>query len=124
MNYDNSKFTEALNNRGFVVAHHAQANYASDTLSSLASTLNMRHYSSNPTPFFDLDLDLRLSIADSIVARQLKELGYSYIQLLSGYLIHSPSQSQISTATIHLVVQLTSRWSTVCLLGDPVQSAR
>lgn len=88
MNYDNSKFTEALNNRGFVVAHHAQANYAS-TLVSLASTLNMQHYSSNPTPFFDLDY-LRLSIADNIVARQLKELGYSYIQLLSGFLMPSP----------------------------------
>ena len=45
MNYDNSKFTGALKDRGFVVANYAQANYAA-TLPSLAATLNMRHYNS------------------------------------------------------------------------------
>ena len=88
MNYDNARFTEALEDRGFTVVPHAQSNYAA-TLLSLASVLNMQHYQSNPTPLGDLDY-LRLSIADSRVARQLLQLGYSYVQFLSGYLIPSP----------------------------------
>ena len=88
MNYDNSRFTQALEDRGFTVVPHAQSNYAA-TLLSLASVLNMQHYHSNPTPMGDLDY-LRLSIADSRVARQLLQLGYSYVQFLSGYLIPSP----------------------------------
>ena len=88
MNYDNSRFTEALKDRGFTVVPHAQSNYAA-TLLSLASVLNMRHYHSNPTPLGDLDY-LRLSIADSKVARHLLQLGYSYVQFMSGYLIPSP----------------------------------
>ena len=88
MNYDNADFSQALEERGFKIARHAQANYGA-TLVSLASILNMRHFNNNPSPFLDLDY-LRLSIADSVVARKLKELGYTYIQLLSGYLIPSP----------------------------------
>ena len=87
MNYDNSEFTRALEERGFVVAGHAQSNYGS-TLLSLSSILNMRYYDSNPTQLQDLDY-LRLSIADNEVARQLQQLGYTYIQLLSGFLIPS-----------------------------------
>ena len=88
MDYDNTEFSQALKNRGFQIARHAQSNYGA-TLVSLASILNMRHFNSNPSPFIDLDY-LRLSIADSVVARKLKELGYTYIQLLSGFLIPNP----------------------------------
>ena len=87
MNYDNSNFTQALRDRGFIAAEHAQSNYAS-TLHSLSSVLNMRYNDSNPTQVQDRDY-LRLSIADSEVARQLQQLGYTYIQLLSGFLIPS-----------------------------------
>ena len=87
MNYDNSEFTRALEDRGFVVARHAQSNYGA-TLHSLASILNMRYYDSNPTQLQDLDY-LRLSVADNEVAQQLQQLGYTYIQLLSGFLLPS-----------------------------------
>ena len=88
MNYDNLNFTTALEDRGFLVAKHAQSNYSA-TLLSLASALNLHHYNSNPSSFADLDY-LRVSIADSAVARRLQEIGYTYIQFLSGYLIPSP----------------------------------
>ena len=88
MNYDNSAFTQALKDSGFEVASHAQSNYGA-TLLSLASILNMRFYDENPSPFGDLDY-LRLAIADSLAARQLQQLGYTYVQMLSGYLIPSP----------------------------------
>ena len=88
MNYDNSAFTEALEARGFIVADQAQSNYAG-TLLSLASILNMKHYGKNPTSYADYDY-LRLLIADSAVARLLLHYGYTYVQILSGYLIPSP----------------------------------
>ena len=89
MNYDNLNFTTELEDRGFLVAKHAQSNYSA-TLLSLASALNLHHYNSNPSSFADLDY-LRVSIADSAVARRLQEIGYTYIQFLSGYLIPSPA---------------------------------
>lgn len=54
MNYDNSAFTKALRDRGFIVVDHAQSNYAL-TLLSLASTVNMQHYGRNRSSFVDLD---------------------------------------------------------------------
>ena len=87
MGYDNSKFTKALRARGFEVVPHAQTNYPS-TLVSLASTLNMRHFSTNPTELNAFDY-LRHSIAYSEVAQYLSQLGYTYVQLLSGYLFPS-----------------------------------
>ncbi len=87
MGYANSEFSEALVARGFVVVPHAQANYA-HTLASLASTLNMRYFSTNPTALNDVDY-LRHSIAYNEVARHLSQLGYTYVQLLSGYLFPS-----------------------------------
>ncbi len=87
MNYDNSEFTEALQDRGFVVAAHAQSNYGSSLL-SLASVLNMRYFEDNPSNFSGYDY-LRLSIAASKVARKLQSLGYTYVQFVS--VIFSPS---------------------------------
>ena len=88
MNYDNSKFTEAMRDRGFVVVDHAQTSYATTVL-AVASVLNMQFYDSNPSPFSDLDY-LRLEIANSKVARQLITLGYTYVEFLSGSLLPSP----------------------------------
>ena len=87
MGYDNSAFTRALEERGFVVAHQAQSNYGT-TMHSLASALNMRFYNSNPTAMEDLDY-LRLSVVDSEVAAFLQQQGYTYIQLMSGFFFPS-----------------------------------
>ena len=88
MNYDNSAFTKALEDRGFIVVEHAQSNYGA-TLLSLASILNMQHYGKNRSPYSDIDY-LRILIADSAVARLLLDYGYTYVQFLSGFLIPSP----------------------------------
>ena len=66
MNYDNSEFTKALEERGFTIVKHTQSNYGA-TLVSLASILNMQFFDSNPSPYTDLDY-LRMSIADSAVS--------------------------------------------------------
>ncbi len=87
MEYDNSAFSSALELRGFTVVEHAQSNYGI-TLLAMASVLNMQFYDSNPSPYGDLDY-IRLEIANSRVARNLVEMGYSYVQLLSGFLIPS-----------------------------------
>lgn len=87
-NYDNSEFTKALEARGFEVLGHAQSN-CSTTLTSMTSTLNMQYYQSNPSPYDDIDY-LRLEGSNSKVARILKDMGYTYIQLLSGSFIPSP----------------------------------
>ena len=87
MDFDNSAFTEALRARGFKVASHAQSNYGF-TLTSLASTLDMRLIYANATELHDLDY-LRLSIANNQVAQFLQQLGYTFIQFLSGYLFPS-----------------------------------
>ena len=88
MNYDNSEFTRALEARGFVVVDHAKSNYGA-TLLSMASVLNMRYYADNRSQFNNLDY-LRLSIADNVISRQLLLRGYTFVQLLSGYLFPSP----------------------------------
>ena len=87
MNYDNSAFTQALRDRGFVVVPHAQSNYGS-TYNSLPTTLNLRYFDHNPSALGGLDY-LRLSIAESDVARLLKQRGYTYIHQLSGFLVPS-----------------------------------
>lgn len=87
MGYDNSAFTRALEERGFVVAEHAQSNYGT-TMHALASVLNMRFYNSNPTAMENLDY-LRLSVVDSEVAAFLQQQGYTYIQLMSGFFFPS-----------------------------------
>ncbi len=87
LDYDNAPFTEALRERGFVIAPHAQSNYIV-TLNSLAATLNMRYFESNPSDFSDLDY-LRLTTANSQVARLLQSLGYTYINYLSGFVFPS-----------------------------------
>lgn len=86
-NYDNSEFTRALEDRGFVVVDHAQSNYMT-TVTSMTSVLNMQYYHSNPSPYSDGDY-LNLEGANNKVARLLAEMGYTYIQLLSGSFIPS-----------------------------------
>ena len=131
LNYDNSAFTQALENRGFTVVDHAQSNYLA-TLLSLASVLNMQYFDNNPLPTSDLDF-LRLSITDNRVARQLQQIGYTYVQLLSGFWMPSPnadiirdftpdgtieievSQSDYSTA---IDTGLPKKWRTIPILEN------
>ncbi len=87
-NYDNSNFTSALEDRGFVVVSHAQSNYMT-TVTSMTSVLNMQYYPSNPSPYSDHDY-LKLEGANNKVARLLADMGYTYIQLLSGSYFPSP----------------------------------
>lgn len=88
MNFDNSDFTKALQQRGFVIAPNAQSNYGA-TIVSLPSTLNMRYFNSNPSDYSDFDY-LKWMTANSAVARYLMQLGYTYIQFLSGFVHPSP----------------------------------
>ena len=87
-NYDNADFTRALQDRGFVIVGQAQSNYVT-TVTSITSVLNMQYYHSNPSPYSDHD-HLRLEGANNKVARLLADMGYTYIQLLSGSYFPSP----------------------------------
>ena len=105
MNYDNAGFTSALETRGFVVAPHAQSNYGR-TLLSLASILNMKYFDENPSSFNDLDY-WNLSIANSEVSRMLQQLGYTYIQLISGWFAPSASADIVRDFTPGGSIELT-----------------
>lgn len=96
-NFDNFAFTGALEDRGFAVVDHAQSNYPV-TLFALASTLNMRYYSANPSQFSD-EMYLKLEAADSKVSAFLLDLGYTYIQLLTNSLLPSPKADIIKYFT-------------------------
>ena len=87
--YDNSRFTDALEKLGFFVAYDSKSNYGA-TLLSLASSLNMQYMPDKPLAAEVDDLVyLRMSIADNAVARDLLARGYTYIYMLSGYLLPS-----------------------------------
>ena len=96
-NFDNSVFSQALKDRGFVVVDHAQSNYPI-TVVSLASTLNMQYYSSNPSLYSD-EMYLRLETANSKVSKSLLDSGYTYIQLLTNTLLPSPTADIIKYFT-------------------------
>jgi len=87
--YDNSRFTDALEEMGFFVAYDSKSNYGG-TLHSMASVLNMRYVPKN-TAGSSVDglAYLHILIADSLVARLMIEAGYTHLHLLSGLLIPS-----------------------------------
>ncbi|MBN1312967.1 MAG: hypothetical protein JXB30_16265 [Anaerolineae bacterium] len=91
--YDNSPFTAALEERGFFVAYDSEANYGA-TMLSMSSSLNMRYITPDDRNNFDPEkmtehLYLRSLIANNEVADELKPLGYSYIYIMSGFLVPS-----------------------------------
>ncbi|MCP4902077.1 MAG: hypothetical protein GY906_34355, partial [bacterium] len=87
--YDNSSFTDALEDLGFFVAYDSKSNYGS-TLNSLSSSLNLRYVEENATGGDLADRDyLRMLIADNLVARFLMERGYTYLYMNSGTLFPS-----------------------------------
>ena len=84
--FDNSQFVDFLEGQGFYVAHHSRANYIL-TVHSLAASLNMNYLdflgqvpgarSQDPTPTSRL-------IRWSLVAKLLKERGYSLVAFATG----------------------------------------
>jgi hypothetical protein len=88
--YDNSAFTDALEERGFYVAYDSKSNYGV-TLVSMPSSLNMRYITTaDEETAREHDLPdeayLRSLIANNRVAYDLKQLGYSYVYMLSGHI--------------------------------------
>lgn len=77
-NYDNSKFTQFLSNKGFYVISRALTNYPR-TSYSLASSLNV-NYLDNIVERVD-DKGLFDLIQDNVVFDKLKKLGYEIIHL-------------------------------------------
>jgi len=97
--YDNSAFIESLEGMGFIVARASRANY-SQTLLSLASSLNMRHipdmlagdYAWGPAR-----TRLMHAIDYGAVADILREEGYRFVTFETGY-----EGTAIRTADLHL----------------------
>jgi hypothetical protein len=91
--YDNSDFTDALEDRGFYVAYQSKSSYGA-TMVSLPSTLNMRYLNDDDriaarqNDLSDVTY-LRSMLANNQVAYDLKQMGYTYIYTMSGYLAPS-----------------------------------
>lgn len=80
-------FVEWLESKGFFVASKAHSNYVQTEL-SLASSLNMAPISKIAQPLGNSTYERLLLdrlIADNAVARQLKQLGYRYLAITSGF---------------------------------------
>lgn len=94
--YDNSKFYNSLNERGFFIAEKSVANH-SYTYLSLSSTLNMMYMDwlgeSNDQKQVKIK-EIGDTIADNKVAKLLKQYGYKYVTFDSGY--STSSRSSIS----------------------------
>jgi len=97
--YDNGEFLDYLKGRGFCVADKSKSNYCQTAL-SLASSLNLQylqgltnriHAKSRNTSL------LRNLIRNSGIVRFLKEYGYQFVALSSGY-----SFTEISKADIYM----------------------
>jgi len=82
MNYDDSAFTRALEERGFFVAKCARSNYP-NTQYSITSSLNM-NYLQEMTDAYDIPYLYPL-LQSSLVQRTLSETGYKVYAFESGY---------------------------------------
>ncbi|EKD81006.1 MAG: hypothetical protein ACD_39C02039G0001, partial [uncultured bacterium] len=85
--YDNSEFTNFLTEQGFFLASRSRTNYPL-TYFSLASSLNMGYLitGSQHSPAFHGFSPLVDLIADNLVTKSLKKLGYQTIAFSSGYM--------------------------------------
>jgi len=90
--FDNSEFIGELEDRGFYVASEATSNYLY-SLQSLASSLNMAYLDDlgERTPGSRSDL-LRIGRENALVAI-LKNLGYFYVHLESGFVLGDEAPS-------------------------------
>jgi hypothetical protein len=81
--YDNSSFSQALNNRGFNITAQSQSNYI-QTILSLASSLNMEYLSGTPST-----LPIRgqlMGLIDQSRTRIFLELiGYQYVAFSTAF---------------------------------------
>ncbi len=86
--YDNSAFVSELQRRGFYIVQSARANYAHTAL-SVASSLNLRYVNEEAKKQLEGNSRSRIPIArlieDNFLARFLRERGYRFIALNSGY---------------------------------------
>lgn len=85
--YDNSYFIDDLEEMGFFVGKNSRSNY-SNTISSLASSINMNYLEGiADIPSDDLQCRMLLSraIDSSEVMRVFKELGYEFIAFSTGF---------------------------------------
>jgi hypothetical protein len=86
MGFDNSAFIEQLKEMGFYVAQCSQSNYDS-TRESIASTLNMEYLSTleGMTGKSSSEDSFWIIIKNSIVRRQLAEIGYKTVSFRTVY---------------------------------------
>lgn len=86
--YDNSYFLDELKEQGFFVAEKSRSNY-SNTISSLASSINM-NYLEDIAEIPSDDLLCRMLLSQSIdsseTMRIFRELGYEFIAFSTGFL--------------------------------------
>jgi len=86
--YDNSAFTQALENRGFFVAKDSKTSYGV-TLVSLSAALNMRYIDENDVAAAKISASdgayFRDLMSSSTVAMYLQTQGYTYIYMMSGF---------------------------------------
>jgi hypothetical protein len=85
--YDNSKFTNDLEKRGFYVATKSNSNYV-HTFLSLPSTLHMRYLDDLPARAGENSNDNTLPltmIENNAIVPKMKSLGYKFINVGSGW---------------------------------------
>ena len=93
---DNSPFLDALRERGFFVASRSESNYPA-TVSSLTSALNMS-YLDEISASVRLDGDLWVAsraIGHNLVARILREKGYSFVAFANGIGITEAGEADV-----------------------------
>ena len=83
---DNAPFVDGLRSRGFYVASESKSNYGA-TLLSLGSSLNMTHLDEMTAPYRETsDRTVMMdAVRNSAVVRVLRERGYRFVNIASGY---------------------------------------
>jgi hypothetical protein len=87
--YDNSPFLESLIEKGFFVARCSQSNYPNTPL-SLSSSLNLNYLETFAQEVIDKKLDhyqLEPFVKENLVRRELSNLGYTIVNVESGFFL-------------------------------------
>ncbi len=114
--FDNSAFIQSLEDRGFYVAACSQSNFSYTAL-SLASSLNFNYPQSLSSAFTPNDknsADIYPYLSENAVAYTLRQLGYSFEVIDSGF-----SPTEIKNADIYYTPE--DDWHSV-FLGDGINS--
>ena len=130
--YDNSPFTDYLEERGFMVATESCANYP-HTFLSIASSLNMQYLDELVedvgTDSDDKSTTYRM-IDDNLVAQILGDIGYDYVHISSGWgpTLRNPyADENISLAYLPSKYEIafgTTTWLNPTMLLIEYESAR